>query len=173
MIELKNIAHLALSNNLWHINYSSIIRETVMSTYFIRVIKASYHWLFYIRVTRWVGSVLLIFVVVCVVLLCVLTFWDPFWDPCSDARYDFRIKMVFGPSLPPVVCRGLWSYLHYLCLLVHSGVQHILCCVFVLVVIDLCTLYCQFLGIVKLFSNVYFPSNYQFCFHNHRRIQKM
>ena len=27
MVELKNIAHLALNNNLWHIIYSSVIRE--------------------------------------------------------------------------------------------------------------------------------------------------
>ena len=33
-------------------------------------------------------------------------------------------------------------YLRYLCLFVHSGVQHILCCVFVVLVFVLCTL-CQ------------------------------
>ena len=38
-------------------------------------------------------------------------------------------------SLTPVV-------LHYLCLTAYSGVQHILCCVFVLLVFVLCTL-CQ------------------------------
>jgi hypothetical protein len=35
-------------------------------------------------------------------LLCVFTFWAP----CCDVRYDFRIKMMFCSSLPPVVCRG-------------------------------------------------------------------
>jgi hypothetical protein len=52
------------------------------------------------------------------------------------------IKMMFSSSLPPVVCRGggLMSYLRYLCLFAHSGVQHILCCVFVLFIIVLCTL---------------------------------
>ena len=40
------------------------------------------------------------------------------------------------------------SYLRYLCLFTHSGVQHILCCVFVLFVFVLCTLCCQFLWIV-------------------------
>ena len=43
---------------------------------------------------------------------------------------------MFGSSLLPVVCRtgggGLVSYLRYLFLLTHSGVQHILCCVFAL-----------------------------------------
>ena len=49
------------------------------------------------------------------------------------------------------------SYLRYLRLLVYSGVQHILCCVFVV----LCTLCFQFLWIVyffycpSVFSNVY------------------
>ena len=35
----------------------------------------------------------------------------------------------------------LMSYLRYLCLFVHSGVQHILCCVFCFVCLRLC---CQF-----------------------------
>jgi len=43
---------------------------------------------------------------------------------------------------------GLMSYLSYMCLFAHSGVQHILCCVFVLFVFTLCTLCCQFLWIV-------------------------
>ena len=41
------------------------------------------------------------------------------------------------------------SYLRYLCLpFVHSGVQHIVCCVFVVFVFVLCALCCQFLWIV-------------------------
>jgi hypothetical protein len=43
---------------------------------------------------------------------------------------------------------GLMSYLRYLCFLVYSGVQHILCCIFVLFYFVLCTPYCQFLWIV-------------------------
>jgi hypothetical protein len=35
---------------------------------------------------------------------------------------------------------GVMSYSRYLCLLAHSGVQHIVCCVFVLYVFVLCTL---------------------------------
>jgi hypothetical protein len=35
------------------------------------------------------------------VLLCVFTFLVP----CCDVRYDFRIKTMFGSSLPPVNCR--------------------------------------------------------------------
>ena len=50
------------------------------------------------------------------------------------------------------------SYLRYLCLFAHSGVQHILCCVVFFFV--LCTLYCSFsrLSIFdcpSVFSNVY------------------
>ena len=33
---------------------------------------------------------------------------------------------------------GFMSYLRYLCLLAHSGVQHILCCVFAVFFIVLC-----------------------------------
>ena len=70
-------------------------------------------------------SVLLIFLVFCVVVLCVFTYWVP----CSDLRYDFQIKTMFGSSLPPVVCRGLMSYLRYLCWFAYCSVQHIQCCV--------------------------------------------
>ena len=56
---------------------------------------------------------------------------------------------------------GLMSYLRYLCLLAHSGVQHILCCVFVLSVFVLCLVYpmfpldCPILITSSVFSNVY------------------
>ena len=40
------------------------------------------------------------------------------------------------------------SYLYYFCLFVYSGVQHIVCCVFVLFLFVLCTQCCQFLWIV-------------------------
>jgi hypothetical protein len=68
-----------------------------------------------------VGSVLLIFLVFCVVLLCVFTFWVPCCDVC--------IETLFGSSLPPVVCRRVMSYLLYLFLFAYSGVQYILCCI--------------------------------------------
>jgi len=50
------------------------------------------------------------------------------------------------------------SYLRYLCLFAHSGVYYILCCVFVLFFVVLCTvsLDCPFCFIVpSVFSNVY------------------
>ena len=40
------------------------------------------------------------------------------------------------------------SYLLYWCLFAHSGVQHILCCVFISFVLVLCILCWQFLWIV-------------------------
>jgi len=40
------------------------------------------------------------------------------------------------------------SYLRYLYLFVHMGVQHILCCVFLLFFFVLCTLCCQFLWMI-------------------------
>jgi hypothetical protein len=36
---------------------------------------------------------------------------------------------------------GIMSYLRYLCLFVHTGVQHILCCIFLLFLLVLCTPY--------------------------------
>ena len=54
------------------------------------------------------------------------------------------------------------SYLHYLCLFVHSAVQHTLCCVFVFVFFLLLvytmlpvSLCCPFLITPSAFSNVY------------------
>jgi hypothetical protein len=78
------------------------------------------------------GSLLLMFLSFCVLLLYVLTFLIP----CCDVRYDFRIITMFGSSLSPV---GFMSNLRYLCLLRHSSVQHILCCI--LFVIVLCLVY--------------------------------
>jgi len=45
---------------------------------------------------------------------------------------------------------GLLSNLRYLCLFTYSGIQHILCSVFVLFFFILCALCCQFLWIVHL-----------------------
>ena len=45
---------------------------------------------------------------------------------------------------------GRISYLHYVCLFAYSGVQHILCYVFVLFFFVLCSLCGQFLWIVPL-----------------------
>ena len=50
------------------------------------------------------GSVLLILLVFCVVLLCVFTFRMS----CCGVRYDFCIKTMFGLSVPPVVCHVLF-----------------------------------------------------------------
>jgi len=86
----------------------------------------------------WWGSVLLI---VLVFLCCpnmrlhVLSF--VLWCPlrCSVSLYH---QLFVG---------GRTSHFRYLCLFVHSGVQHTLCCVFVLFFFVLCTLCCQFLWI--------------------------
>ena len=52
------------------------------------------------------------------------------------------------------------SYLHYLCLLAHSRVQQILCCVFVLFVFVLCAQCCQFLWIVHSWLLLRFPQTF-------------
>ena len=60
------------------------------------------------------GSVLLIFLVLCVVLLCIFTFWVP----CCDVRYDFRINtmvrfVVCSPedSCPVYIISVLFTYI--------------------------------------------------------------
>jgi hypothetical protein len=56
------------------------------------------------------------------------------------------------------------SYLHYLCLFVYRGVQHILCCVLFVCLRPLypmlpASLDCPFLKAPLVFSSVYFNSN--------------
>ena len=50
-----------------------------------------------------------------------------------------QLKRNLNHSRPNLI-HFVMSYLRYLCLLAHSGVQHILCCVFVLFFFVLCTL---------------------------------
>jgi hypothetical protein len=65
--------------------------------------------LYYLRTSRvleftpvfLVGSVLLLYLVFCVVLLYVFTFLVQ----CCVVRCDFHIQTIFGSSLSPVVCR--------------------------------------------------------------------
>ena len=56
----------------------------------------------------------------------VLTYVFTFWVPCCDVRYDFRIKTMFGSSLPPVVCVKVDVLFTLFCLFTYSGDQHIL-----------------------------------------------
>jgi len=53
------------------------------------------------------------------------------------------------------------SYLRYLCLFAHSGVQHILCYVFLRIVYPMFTVSmdCPFLIAPSVFCNVYFMYN--------------
>ena len=60
------------------------------------------------------------------------------------------------------------TYLRYLCLFAYSSVQHILCCVFVVIVFVMCNLCCQFLWIIHFllllrysltFMKVFFMTN--------------
>ena len=63
---------------------------------------------------------------------------------------DFRIRRCSVRFYLQLFVGGLMPYLRYLCLFTYSGVQHILCCVFVLFFFVLCTLCCQVLWIVHL-----------------------
>ena len=52
------------------------------------------------------------------------------WVLCCDVRYDFCIKTRCSVRLYlHLFVGGIMSYLRYLCLFAHSGVQHILWCV--------------------------------------------
>ena len=108
-----------------------------------------------------VGSVLLIFLVLCTVLLCVFTFWVP----CCTVCYDFRIlvnndvRFVF--NYLQLFVQVLMSYLRYLCLFGIAVSNTYYVCCFGSVFLVLCTICCQFLWIVTLiassvFSNIYF-----------------
>ena len=91
-------------------------------------------------VVHLVGSVLLIYLVVCAFLLSVFTFWVP----CCDVRYDFPhkhdVRFVFTSS--PVVCRCLITVIS---VGLRKLVSNTYCIVYFFVLFTLC---CQFLWIV-------------------------
>jgi hypothetical protein len=113
-------------------------------------------------------SVLLIFIVSCVVWACVFAFWV-FW---CDVRYDFRIKTMFSSFLPPVACGGGGAYIVCgvcvcvcvcVCLFVHTGVQDIFCSalgfflrlVYPILPVSLdCSFWLPFLIVSSVFSKV-------------------
>jgi hypothetical protein len=91
-----------------------------------------------------VGSVLLMFLAICMFLLCVFAFWI-LW---CGVRCDFRINTMFGSSLPPV----LWGSDHvlfplFVCVYLPIVVSNTDCAVYFFVLSILC---CQFLCIVHL-----------------------
>ena len=95
--------------------------------------------------------------VVCVVLLCVLTFLVP----CCDVRYDFRIKTMFVSSLSPVV-RMMDHVLFTLIVFVCVWWCFLLCFVclrlsYPMLPIILWIVYCFI--VPSVFSNVYLVTN--------------
>jgi hypothetical protein len=113
--------------------------------------------------------VLLIFVVFCIVLLCVFMLRIP----CCDVHYDFRIKTMYDLSLPPVVA-GLLSYMFcYICVCLCTVVSNTCCvalcfssscvpyvvlpCVFLLFFFVLCTLCCVALCFSFVFLRLVYP----------------
>ena len=99
---------------------------------------------------------------VCVVLLGVFTFWVP----CCDLCYDFRIKTIFGLSLPLVVCRRVHVLFTFLCVylcIVHV-VSKTLCCVFILFFFVLCT------DPSKCINDQTLRSDREFCQTSHRQM---
>ena len=83
--------------------------------------------------------------------------------PCSDVRYDFRIKKCLIRLYLQLFVGWLMFYLRYLWWFAYSGVQHILCCVFIMFVFVLCLVYpmlrvsldCQLLIAPSVFFSVY------------------
>jgi hypothetical protein len=68
---------------------------------------------------------------------------------------------------------GFMFYLRYLYLFVHSGVQHILCCVFVLFVFVLSILCCQFLWIVHLLLTLLFSLTFVYEISKVRKLKRV
>ena len=90
-------------------------------------------------------------------LRCLLYFVVVVLSCCASLCSEFRVVMSLTISswkrfsvrlCLQLFVGGLMSCFRYLCLFTYSGVQHILCSVFVLFVVVLCTLCCQFLWIV-------------------------
>jgi hypothetical protein len=92
-----------------------------------------------------------------VVPLCLFTFSVP---RCV-ARYYFRIKRCSVRRYHQLFVGGIMSWLRYMCLLAHSGVQCILCFVFLRFVYPMLpySLDCQLLIASLVFYNVYVNNN--------------
>ena len=99
----------------------------------------------------------LIFLGFCVILCCVFTFRVP----CCNVRNDFRIKTMFGSSVPSVVCRRthvlftLFVFVYVLWCPTHT----VLCFYFVFLRLVYpmlsVSLDCPFVIAPSVFSNVY------------------
>jgi hypothetical protein len=96
-----------------------------------------------------------------VLLICFVLYYLSLRSEFRDFCYDFRMKTMFGSSLPPVICRRAHVSFTLVVFVWYSGVIHILCCVFVLFFFSSCvpmlpvSLYCPFLIASSVFSNVY------------------
>ena len=91
-----------------------------------------------------------LFSFLCCPIMCIYVLSSTLWFPHILCSVPLYLQMFIG---------GLISYLRYLCLFVHSGVKHILCCVFDFPFV-LCTLCYQFLWIVHF----WFPLRYSLTF---------
>ena len=82
-------------------------------------------------------------------------------------NYNFPMNYLIVIFNPKLFVGGFMSYLRYLCLFAYCGVQHILCCIFVLFYFVLCLVYpmlpvsldCPFLIAPSVFSNVYLETS--------------
>ena len=116
---------------------------------------------------RYVGSVLLIVLVFCVVLWCDFTFWV---QRC-DVRYDFHIKQCSVYPYLQLLVGVLMSYIICVCLRLVCPMHIVLRCVFVLFVFVLCTRCCQFLWIVRFWLPLrYSLALYFICCHPHGKV---
>jgi hypothetical protein len=79
-----------------------------------------------------------------------LLFGFTFSVQCCDVPYNFRIKTMFGSSLPPAACRSFLVLITVYVFASTQWVQHILCCIFVLFFFVLDPTCCRFLWIVLL-----------------------
>jgi hypothetical protein len=85
-------------------------------------------------------------------MLCIEMGW---YTTHTDERHVYslmpinRLDMFVYPTSVFQILGGLMPYLGYLCLFPHSGVQRILYYVCVLFFFILCTVCCQFLGILR------------------------
>jgi hypothetical protein len=96
----------------------------------------------------------------CFSFLCFPIMCFTFRVPCCDVRNDFRIKIMFGSSLLPVVCRRTLTYV--ICVSLYIVVSNTYCavflfCIFVLLPISLD---CPFFIGPSVFFNVYYGCNW-------------
>ena len=119
----------------------------------IIIIASEYQQTFaHVEINWWNPCSSSFYFVLCCAIMCLYVLSSVLWCPLR-----FPHKAMLGLSLLPVVCRRVHVLFALIVFFAYSGVQHILCCVFLHIMYPMLTvsLDCPFLIVPSVFSNAY------------------